>query len=100
MLVTRENGGIMGVSPWIPLTWKEEKGCCPGVKDYVDHADHVVNLIGIDHVSFGANNTLDGNKDDRGTADQAVFYSVVVGAYDSCMGIRSDERHAKGPEDC
>lgn len=68
--------------------------------DYVDHVDYVVNLIGIDHVSFGADNTLDGNKDDKGTADQAVLYPAVVGAYNSCVGTRSDERHAKGFEGC
>ena len=62
--------------------------------------DYVVNLIGIDHVSFGADNTLDGNKDDKGTADQAVLYPAVVGAYNSCVGTRSDERHAKGFEGC
>ena len=47
------------------------------------------------HVSFGADNTLDGNKDDKGTADQAVLYPAVVGAYNSCVGTRSDERHGK-----
>ena len=100
MLAIKENGGVMGISPWAPLIWKKEKGCRPDVKDYVDHVDYVVNLIGIDHVSFGADNTLDGNKDDKGTADQAVLYPAVVGAYNSCVGTRSDERHAKGFEGC
>ena len=100
MLAIKENGGVMGISPWAPLIWKKEKGCRPDVRDYVDHVDYVVNLIGIDHVSFGADNTLDGNKDDKGTADQAVLYPAVVGAYNSCVGTRSDERHAKGFEGC
>lgn len=100
MRAVKENGGVMGISPWAPLIWKKEKGGRPDVSDYVDHVEYVVDLIGIDHVSFGADNTLDGNKDDKGTADQAVLYPAVVGEYNSCVGTRSDERHARGFEGC
>lgn len=29
-----------------------------------------------------------------------MLYPAVVGAYNSCVGTRSDERHAKGFEGC
>ena len=88
------HAGVYNITPSVRTKTDEE------MLDYVDHVDYVVNLIGIDHVSFGADNTLDGNKDDKGTADQAVLYPAVVGAYNSCVGTRSDERHAKGFEGC
>ena len=49
------------------------------MKDYVDHVDYVVNLIGIDHVSFSADNTLDGNKDDKGNRRPGCALSGLSG---------------------
>lgn len=97
MLAIKENGGVMGISPG-PLIWKKRR-VAVRCERLCDHVDYVVNLIGIDHVSFGADNTLDGNKDDKGTADQAVLYPAVVGAYNSCVGTRSDEP-CQGFEGC
>lgn len=96
----KENGGVIGISPWGPLCWKKEKGCRPDVKDFVDHIDYVRDLIGIDYVSFGCDNTLDGTLDEVGTVEQATLFSKVVGEYNAAVGTKADERHAKGFSGC
>lgn len=53
LLALRENGGvihIVGISYFI----KKAKSPPPSVKDLVDHIDHAVNLIGIDHVGISS----------------------------------------------
>lgn len=96
----KENGGVIGISPWGPLCWKKEKGCRPDVKDFVDHIDYVRDLIGIDYVSFGCDNTLDGSLDEVGTIEQATLFSKVVGEYNAAVGTKGDERHVKGFSGC
>lgn len=96
----KKNGGVIGISPWGPLCWKKEKGCRPDVKDFVDHIDYVRDLIGMDYVSFGCDNTLDGSLDEVGTVEQATLFSKVVGEYNAAVGTKADERHAKGFSGC
>lgn len=96
----KENAGVIGISPWGPLCWKKDNGCRPDVKDFVDHIDYVRNLIGMDYISFGCDNTLDGSLDEAGTVEQATLFSKVVGEYNAAVGTKGDERHAKGFSGC
>ena len=64
--------------------------------DYLDHVDYVVNLIGIDHVGFGGDSTLDDNEDRSGIVEQATLYAPVVEEYNQKVGVDPDVRHAIG----
>lgn len=92
----RDNGGVIGLSPWGPLCWKRQDRRQPRLSDFVDHIDYVKNLIGIDHVGFGGDSTLDDTKDEKGTVEQATLYAPVVAEYNKYVGTDPTQRHAIG----
>lgn len=96
----KENGGVIGLSPWGPLCWKKELKRRPTIEDYVDHVDYVKNLIGIDYVGFGGDSTLDDTKDEKGIIEQSTLYSAVVEDYNKYVGTDPDVRHAIGISGC
>lgn len=98
----KDNNGAIGLSSWGPLCWKKQEKRRPTMSDFVDHIEYVVDLIGIDHVGFGSDSTLDGTKDIAGTVTQATLYAPVVAEYDKYVGTDPEVRHAigiKGPWD-
>lgn len=46
-----KTGGTVGITLWPPLLGIETR---PTLEDFCNHVDHMVNLIGIDHVAFGS----------------------------------------------
>ena len=48
-----ESGGIVGPSIYGPLLWNGESKNPPTLDDYFAHVEHIVELIGIEHVGFG-----------------------------------------------
>jgi membrane dipeptidase len=58
--------------------------------------DYIVDLIGIDHVGFGGDNTIDHSEDTGGTKEQSLLYPAVVEEYDRRVGTDPKVRHAKG----
>ncbi len=97
LLMLKKNGGVIGVSSWGPLCWKNDtvKGR-PSLADYVDHIDYVVNLIGIDHIGYGSDSTPDDTKDEKGLLTQSSFYAPVVDGYNRAVGINPATRYAVG----
>lgn len=91
-----ENGGVMGLTPWGPLTWKEETKSQPSLDDYLDHVEHVVNLVGINHVGFGSDATLNDSPDTKGAMDQLTLYPEVAGSYYKTIGIGREFSSASG----
>lgn len=94
----KENGGVMGLSSWGPLCWKNDPKGQPTMADFVDHIDYVVDMIGIDHVGFGGDSTLDDTKDEKGTVEQSTLYASVVADYNKYAGTDPAKRHAVGIE--
>ncbi len=92
----KQSGGVIGVTPWGPLCWKPDKNEQPGLDDFLDHVDYIVNLAGIDHVGFGGDNTLDYSEDRQGTVVQSMLYPEVVEEYDRRVGTDPSVRHVKG----
>jgi membrane dipeptidase len=46
-------GGVIGATPYAPITWTGgEKP--PDLDDFVGHVEHIVELVGVDHVCFGS----------------------------------------------
>jgi membrane dipeptidase len=89
-------GGVIGLTPWGPICWQREKDEPPSLDDFLDHIDYVVNLVGIDYVGFGTDNTLDGAADEEGTKEQGRLYPEVVGEYDRRVGTNPAVRYATG----
>ena len=46
-------GGVIGVSIYGPMCWDGNPGRHPGLEDFERHLDHIVDLVGIDHVGLG-----------------------------------------------
>ncbi len=90
-----EKGGVIGLTPWGPLCWKKGLNKQPTLNDYLDHVEYVINLVGIDHVGFGGDNTLNDKEDRIGTAVQSALYPEVVADYDERVGTHPNVRHAK-----
>lgn len=89
-----KGGGVIGLTPWAPLCWKETGR--PSLDDYIDHIEYAVNLVGIDHVGFGSDNTPDHSSDTAGTVEQATLYPAVVAQYNQVVGTDPSMRHAEG----
>lgn len=70
-----ENGGVIGIvfyPDFLKYGYPNEKVY---IKDYVDHIDHAVNLIGIDHVGLGSD--FDGGPLPSDLKDSSEFYKVT-----------------------
>lgn len=46
-------GGLIGLSVYGPMCWKGDPARAPSLADFLDHLNHVVDLVGIEHVSLG-----------------------------------------------
>jgi membrane dipeptidase len=91
-----QTGGVIGLTPWGPICWKRDKDEPPSLADYLDHVEYVVDLVGVDHVGFGTDTTLDGAADEEGTKEQGRLYPEVVGEYDRRVGTNPAVRYAIG----
>jgi len=96
LMLLKKNGGVIGLSSWGPLCWNIAKKTRPTLDEFIDHIDYVVNKVGIGHVGFGCDNTLDESKDLSGTTEQSLLYPEVVAEYNEAVGIDPGVRHAVG----
>jgi len=48
-----EGGGVVGVTNWGPLNFRSGSKTRPTLAQYFEAVDHVVQLVGIDHVAIG-----------------------------------------------
>lgn len=46
-------GGVIGVSIYGPLLWNGDPSRGPNLGDFIQHAEYVAEMVGIEHVSFG-----------------------------------------------
>jgi len=46
-------GGVIGVSIYGPMCWDQNPKRAPSLDDFERHLDHVVDLVGVDHVGLG-----------------------------------------------
>lgn len=90
------SGGVVGVSPWGPICWRGPKNPRPTLDDYLGHVEYLVELLGIDHVSFGADSPVAGTPDVAGIKEQADRYAPVVEAYNREIGPTFAVRYPEG----
>ncbi|MDR7855396.1 dipeptidase [Tissierella sp.] len=66
------NGGVIGIALYPGFLTKSNQA---NIKDYVDHIDYVVDLIGIDHVAIGSD--FDGARLPTDLKDSSELYNVT-----------------------
>lgn len=72
LLAIKENGGVVGVVLYTGfLSYKEDVY----IKDYVDHIDYIVDLIGIDYVAFGSD--FDGAQMPKDLKDASELGKII-----------------------
>jgi membrane dipeptidase len=81
-------GGYIGVSPYSAIVGRPENGR-PGIGDFLRHLDHVVGLVGAEHVGIGTD-FFDG----KGPANYVVWSQRRYP--DALGGFAFPERHAAG----
>jgi membrane dipeptidase len=51
-------GGVIGISPWGPLSWRRPAAGRPTVDDYLACLEHVAGLVGPQHVGIGTDMSI------------------------------------------
>lgn len=81
-------GGVIGTSVYGPMCWNGDPSRRPNLSDYIRHLEHVVNLVGIDHVSLGTDFPIvsDLSKVGHIIARTMARYPGNVNAYAAAFG--------------
>ncbi|MFP6699234.1 MAG: membrane dipeptidase [Alphaproteobacteria bacterium] len=99
-----ESGGMVGVSVYGAMLWDGNPDRRPDMDDFIRHLEHIVNLVGHDHVGFGTD--LPVSNDLRRTAQIARNRRLWSGIsdYGDCFGhdiparyIEAANNHGKLP---
>jgi membrane dipeptidase len=94
-----DRGGVIGLSPWGPMVLKTGKIDRPSLDDFIDHIDHVAQLLGsIDHIGIGTDMSLGTYPDHEVDPWGEPAYKDVTGRYNSHISdnIRSPLRMVEG----
>jgi membrane dipeptidase len=91
--------GVIGLSPWGPMVMKTGQTSRPTVDDFIDHIDHVAQLLGsTDNIGVGTDMSLGTYPDHKYDPWGSPAYKDVTGAYDKYVtqNIRSPLRMVEG----
>lgn len=91
--------GVIGLSPWGPMVMKTGQTIRPTVDDFIDHLDHVAQLLGsTDHIGVGTDMSLGTYPDHEIDPWGSPAYKDVTGPYDEYVtpNIRSPLRMVEG----
>jgi len=94
-----EKGGVVGVSGWGPICWRDRSRGRPTIEDFFAQLDYVVELVGADHVSIGTDMTIGTEVGPKGWYTQ--LYPGVTSEYDRLVesDTNSPRRYAIGLDD-
>jgi membrane dipeptidase len=74
-------GGLVGASVYGPMCWNGDPSSRPSLEDFYRHVEHIVGLVGIDHVGVGT--------DFPAVADLASVESIIQMTLDRYPGAIS-----------
>ncbi len=92
-------GGIIGLTPWGPMTLKTGQKKRPTLDDFIDHVDHVAQLTGtINCIGIGTDLSIGTYPDHEQDIWGEPAYKDVTGPYNRYItgNIRSPLRMSKG----
>ncbi|MBN1222784.1 MAG: membrane dipeptidase [Candidatus Aminicenantes bacterium] len=92
-------GGVIGLSPWGPMTLKTGQIKRPTVDDFIDHIDHVAQILGsTDNIGVGTDMSLGTYADHVYDPWGSPEYKDVTSTYDKQItaNIRSPHRMVEG----
>lgn len=93
-----DGGGVIGITNWGPLNFRDGATGRPTLEHFLEAIDHVVDLVGIDHVGIGTDMSHgtypDGDLQRRTTRSFGAGYSDVVES-----SPRSRLRYVEGFDD-
>lgn len=95
-------GGVVGLAPWGPLVLKVGQGTRPTVDDFIDHVDHVAQLVGdADHIGIGTDMSIGTYPDHWHDPWGEPAYGNISERYGRVVtpDIRSAERMVEGFDD-
>ena len=92
-------GGVIGVSIYGPLLWNGNTSRGPNLGDFIQHAEYVAEMVGIEHVSFGTDLFAVADEDAYGRVVDMVseHSNPAAAAYARAFG---DTMMGRYPEDC
>ena len=92
-----KTGGLIGVSVYGPMCWSGNPAQPPSLTDFARHLEHIVELVGIEHVSFGTDFPALTNLDQAGDiiAMSLNRYPGNVGRYAAAFGNDVRTRYLK-----
>jgi len=93
-----EKGGVIGMNAYAAFVREDYKERRAGVGDLLDHLDHVVELVGVDHVGMGFD-FCSGFKDFMSFSKEEVEYEVLDGHKEMHLWVRGLLERGYGEED-
>ncbi|MFC2160445.1 dipeptidase [Acidobacteriota bacterium] len=94
-----QKNGIIGLSPWGPMTLKTGLSQRPTLEDFIDHIDHVAQLLGsTDNIGVGTDMSLGTYPDHETDLWGNPAYKDVTSVYNEHVtsNIRSPRRMVEG----
>ncbi len=94
-----QKNGIIGLSPWGPMTLKTGRTQRPTLDDFIDHIDHVAQLLGsTDNIGVGTDMSLGTYPDHETDPWGETAYKDVTSVYNEHVtsNIRSPQRMVEG----
>ncbi|WP_137388937.1 dipeptidase [Rhodoligotrophos defluvii] len=94
-----ETGGLIGASVYGPMCWDGNPERRPTLEDFYRHLDHIVSLVGIEHVAFGTDFPAVTDLDTVGSIIQMTLdrYPTAITKYAAAFG---NEVRTRYPVDC
>lgn len=97
MKAVAATGGTVGASIYGPMCWDRDPAHPPSLADFMRHLEHIVSVVGVDHVSIGTD--LPAVSDLRSVDSilemTRTRFPENVGAYEQAFGGGARERYVR-----
>lgn len=97
MKAVAASGGTVGASIYGPMCWDRDPAHLPSIADFLRHLEHIVSVVGFDHVSIGTD--LPAVRDLRSVESilemTRTRFPENVGSYEKAFGGGARERYLR-----